>query len=526
MNTDNWLSKKNIVIVLSILFLFITFPRIIFPDLDHGDEYSDAEVLSSGENFVRFGFIKTRFLQMHEPHLDKPENLYTHYPGLPDIINGFLRKVFKTDSLYFFRGASLLFAYFGVLLWYFFIKSVTSSNLISFLCAVFYLLNPMFIFGADSMHQLAYSDFLRSLILFTFVLMVDSSDRKKRGKFLILLWSLLLIQTWIGLDCIIYLFLFFGLYRSFIKRSGKPVSITTFLVLGSAPVAGLFLHLLQNAWYFGNFSLAFYDLKDSFLKRTIGGHELPQGLNFLAWFKYVILRNFSLVFYFDALVVSLSMFFAFLLYSKLSNKSREETKKLFYLLIIFIICGISWYVFFPSHSLAHAFVNFLPRHLVPAAAISFTIFTYIIYSFLKENNLWNNIYLRTSWLAIVSVILLTGVFKSELPITPDKIKRAQDFKIFTRCLWKLREISGAKDDIGVNYFRFPFIRYYTHRHCSAIFDKDSMGKLPTLPHYFIFIPYNDQKSQELFQFLQEKYTPLWQCDSSRFPAIFFKLKGD
>lgn len=101
MNIDNWLSKKNVVIVLSILFLFITFPRIIFPDLDHGDEYSDAEVLSSGENFVRFGFIKTRFLQMHEPHLDKPENLYTHYPGLPDIINGFLRKVFKTDSLYF-----------------------------------------------------------------------------------------------------------------------------------------------------------------------------------------------------------------------------------------------------------------------------------------------------------------------------------------------------------------------------------------------------------------------------------------
>ena len=122
MNIDNWLSRKNTVIALSILFLFIAIPRIIFPDLDHGDEYSDADALSSGENFVKFGFIKTRFLQMREPHLDKPENLYTHYPGLPDIINGFLRKVFKTDSLYFFRGISLLFAYLGVLLWYFFIK--------------------------------------------------------------------------------------------------------------------------------------------------------------------------------------------------------------------------------------------------------------------------------------------------------------------------------------------------------------------------------------------------------------------
>ena len=142
------------------------------------------------------------------------------------------------------------------------------------------------------MHQLAYSDFLRSLILFTFVLMVGSSDRKKREKFLILLWSLLFIQTWIGLDCIIYLFLFFSLYRFFRKRPGKPISITALLVLGSAPVAGFLLHLLQNAWYFGSLSLAFHDLKDSFLKRTIGGYELPQGLNFLAWFKYVILRNF------------------------------------------------------------------------------------------------------------------------------------------------------------------------------------------------------------------------------------------
>ena len=142
------------------------------------------------------------------------------------------------------------------------------------------------------------------------------------------------------------------------KRPGKPISITALLVLGSAPVAGFLLHLLQNAWYFGSLSLAFHDLKDSFLKRTIGGYELPQGLNFLAWFKYVILRNFSLVFYFDALVVLLSIFFAFLLYSKLSDKSREEIKTLFRLFIILIICGISWYVFFPSHSLAHAFVNF------------------------------------------------------------------------------------------------------------------------------------------------------------------------
>ena len=517
------LNYRNCIIILSVFFIVITvLPKLSFPDLNHGDEYSDASTLVSGKNFIKFGFMRCRFLPIFEPHLEKPSDAYTHAPPLSDIMNGLLRLIFRTDSLRFFRGVSLLFSLFNLLVWYTFMKKFTNSYIFSFLASIFYFANPFFNYGADSLYQNAYVDFLRVLIFIIFFIMVRSSERK-RISLLFFLWMLVFISSLFTYEYIVYYSLFFILYGYFFKT---PVSRKTIFVLLSAPICGFLLHFLQNSWHFGSFSLALYDLKDSFFKRTTGGYELPQGLQFSSWFKYVILRNFSLAFYFDTFVALLSIFFAFLLYSKLSDKSREEIKKLFYLFIIFIICGISWYVFFPSHSLAHAFVNFLPRHLVPAAAIGFTIFTYIIYSFLKENNLWKNAYLRTSWILIVGVIIFTGIFKSELPITLDKIRRAQDFKVFTHCLLKLREISSEKDDIGVNYYRFPFIRYYTNRHCNAIFDKDSMEKLPTLPHYFIFIPYNDQRSQELFQFLQEKYTPLWQCDSSRFPAIFFKLKGD
>ena len=510
--------------VISLLFLLILIPRIIFFDLDHGDEFSDASALTAGENFLKFGFIKCRFLPSFEYSTDKPKGFYTHYPPLSETFNGFLRAVFRIDSLLYFRIVSIILSFAGILCWYLFIRNFITSPILAYLATLFCVANPFFIYGADSLHYHCYSEVIRFLFFLVFILFLNSTGAKKRIT-LLCLWIINFINALITFEYIIYLPLYILFFRCLFADFKEKISLKIIFLIISAAVSGFLLHFLQNSWHFGSFSLAFQDLKDSFLKRTIGGHELPQGLNFLAWLKYVILRNFSLVFYFDAIVILLSIFLAFILYSKLSDKSREQTEKLFCLFIVFIICGINWYVFFPSHSLAHAFVNFLARHLVPAAAIGFTIFTYIIYSFLKENNLWNNIYLKTSWIVVVSVIMLTGILKSELPITLDKIERAQNFKVFTRCLWKLREISGENDDIGVNYFRFPFIRYYTHRNCSAIFNKDSLEKLPALTDYFIFIPYGDQKSQELFKFLKEKYTPLWQCDSVRLPAIFFKLNN-
>lgn len=515
---------KKAFAIISLLFLLILIPRITFFDLDHGDEYTDASVLTAGDNFLKFGFIKCRFLPVLDYGTDKPNSFILHYPPLSDMFNGFLRAILRIDSLLFFRIVSMIISLIGILCWYYFIKKLTVSSFIPLIATIFYIINPFFIYGIDSLHGSCYSETIRFLFFLVFIIFLNSIGTKRRIM-LLCLWIISLINALVTFEYIIYLPLCVLFFRCFFAGFKERISAKIIFVVISAAVFGFLLHLLQNAWHFGSLSPAFQDLMDSFFKRTIGGQELPQGLKFLAWFKYVILRNLSLVFYFDTIVVLLSIFFAFLLYSKLSDESREQTKKLFCLFIILIVCGINWYVFFPSHSLAHAFVNVLVRHLVPASAIGFTIFTYIIYSFLKENNLWNNIYLRASWMAIVGVIIFTGIFKSELPITPDKIERAQNFKVFTHCLLKLREISGEKDTISVNYFRFPFIRYYTHRNCSAVFDKDSIEKLPALPDYFIFILYNSQESQELFKFLQEKYAPLWQCDSLSFPTIFFKLKN-
>ena len=118
------MNSKIFLIVLSILFLLVAVPRISFPDLDHGDEWADADILIAANNFAKFGFIKTRFLPFFEAEIDAPKGAYLHYPPLGTIINGLLRIVSGRDSLYLLRSFALLFSLLNLLFWYLFIKKL------------------------------------------------------------------------------------------------------------------------------------------------------------------------------------------------------------------------------------------------------------------------------------------------------------------------------------------------------------------------------------------------------------------
>lgn len=380
----------------------------------------------------------------------------------------------------------------------------------------------MFIFGMDSLHELCYSEFIRFLFLFVFVTYVYSSRSKKM--LLFCLWWLIFIQTLITVEYIFYLFLFFILFRIFFPWAKKELSIRIVVVLLSAQLAGILLHFAQNCLYFGSFALALDDLKNITLASVTHRPDMALTLNLPAWFEHVLLRNLSLVLQFSWPVLFLGVFFSILIYRVLSFESKGKVRFLFYLCIIFLLCGISWYVIMPSHSLAHAYVNFLARHLIPVAAMGFALFFYIIFSFIKEHAN-NNLYLRAICIGMVFIIAISGIRRSQLPVTAENLKAAQDFLSFKQCLLKLKEASAESDDIGLNYYRYPFIRYYTHRRCVTVFAKNFLEGLPNLPEYFIFFPYNSKDANELFQFLKEKYSPLWDCNSPRFPSLFFQLKS-
>ena len=499
----------------------MAIPRIFFPDLDHGDEFSDANVLNAGQNFVKFGFIKCRFLPMFEPQANEPQQLYTHYPPLPDIINGIVRIIFKTDSLYLFRCISLLFAFGGLVFWYLFMKKLSGSNLLGFLCTIFFMANPTFIFVMDSLHESSYSEFLRALILFAFMVYLNS--RKNRKTLLFFLWILIVLESLVTFEYMIYLSLFFVLFKMMYKFTKNSISWKEIAVLLSAPVFAFLVHFLQNVWYFGSFSSAYQDLRAIATQRIIDSKDSAIALNFFNWARFAFLQNFSLVFIFDFFVLLLMFFCGRLLFNMINSEViRKRMVSSVYLGFIFAICGISWYIFFPAHSIAHAQLLFLSRHLLPLASLAFGSLFYIVLTAVRKNYM-HNYFIKALAAIIIPITLFISISRSNLPIASDKIKWGRDFPAFKNCLLDLKKTSAENDAVGVNYFRFPFIRYYINRHCSVIFDRKSLEQLAVLPRYFIFFPYNDLPSNELFQFLKEKYTFLFQCESLRFPAVFCKL---
>lgn len=128
--------------------------------------------------------------------------------------------------------------------------------------------------------------------------------------------------------------------------------------------------------------------------------------------------------------------------------------------------------------------------------------------------------------SFAGIIAFNGIIKSELPITSEKIKRSQDFLVFKSCLNKIEIASERKDKVGVNYFRFPFMRYYSRREPLVIFDKDTLSSLGKLPRFFIFLPFQDERSLALMNFISQKYDILFQCKSRRFPAVICKAKDN
>ena len=515
--------NKNIIIILGILFLFIAVPRITFPDLEHGDEYADANILTSGQNFVKFGFIKCHFLsflgqQMH--HVDGAY-CYTHYPPLNDIINGALRVIFRTDSLVFFRVVALFFSFLSIVFWFFFIKRLTNSYMMSWLAAVFYMTNPAFIYGMDALHQCSYAEALRSMTLYFFARACDASAQKKQ-LFILIVGALLFLESLLTFEYIIYFALFFILFKYFFKTGDKFPSRKVVLSFACVPAAAFALHVLQNAWYFGSFSQAFQDLRNSAIRRVAHSTDASP-LTFYNWWNHVILKNFSTVFLFDYLFLFIAVFLSYLLYQRVSAGCKKRLSPILRLFIIMAVCGVSWYIVFPSHSWAHAFVGFLVRHLVPAASLGFAIFCYIIFSYIKENLSFRR-YAYMSLALVIVLIAVTGVGNSQLPVSQVKIKNAREFIKFKECLYRLKQASKPADKIGVNYYRCPFIRYYADRDCVVVYDKRSLEEVSEPPQYFILLPYANRSTQVLLEYLNQNYTPLWQCNSSSFPAIIFEQK--
>jgi hypothetical protein len=319
--------------------------------------------------------------------------------------------------------------------------------------------------------------------------------------------------------------LFFVLCRLLLKKGDVFFSWRAVVSFCSAPVAGFLVHLAQNAWYFGGITGALDDFGKSAADRMLHSADAPMsGFGLKVWWSEVIVRYFSGVMIFNLFVIGCLCFFAYIMYYALPLPRRKPVRALLRLLCVLAACGLTWYILFPAHSFAHMYVPFLYRHIVPAAALGFSIVVFELFYFLKQRGAQAVLRIAVCC-ACVILIGWSGISRSDLPLTGRALIEARDFLLFKRDLLRLRTQSRSGDEIGVNYYRRPFISYYTERRTFFFPDGKSLAQREKLPRYFLFFPFNHQATGELYAFLQQKYRVLFTSESRMFPVVFYELNS-
>jgi hypothetical protein len=132
------------------------------PRLNYGDTSSDYNIMYSGRNFAKYGFVALKFT----PHLMDPATMvlprdsvyiYTHYPQLPDLMNGVERRL-GLSTLTQFRFVALLFSFASL----FFIYQLAVTywgRQVGQVAIALWVTNPMFVQHADYLHHLPYAAF-------------------------------------------------------------------------------------------------------------------------------------------------------------------------------------------------------------------------------------------------------------------------------------------------------------------------------------------------------------------------------
>lgn len=118
-----------------------------------GDPWSDANVQTSGKFFARDGFVRLAFTPTIDIDPLGPQPLrYTHYPPLPDLVNGFQQWLFGPRDISFYRVFALALS-FGALFFFFrFVRNVWGPATARFALPLF-AFNALFLQYADTVHH-------------------------------------------------------------------------------------------------------------------------------------------------------------------------------------------------------------------------------------------------------------------------------------------------------------------------------------------------------------------------------------
>jgi len=506
--------KKNIgtdlalaVIVIFTAIIFIGFFRVAYPYLDHWENFGEATNLIAAKNFVKFGFLKCYLLPIADPQVESPRSFYTHCPPLLSIFYGLIMRVFNVDNLIIFRMISLLFSALAGWFWYLFLARTTHSFFISLLGLAFYITNPVFILNADGLIHYNLMELFRVLLMFSFVVFLE----RKNNINLFLLSFLLILNVLNSFEYVIYIFLFMLLYSLFFS---KKLGFKYWLVMFMAVCLGFMLHFLQNAVMFGSFKQAFLDLSNSAMQRINSSSELGYMMpNFNSWFHNCFVRNLKLVsFNIFKSVTVLAFLLVFL--TKKENINKQQAASMIQglkLLIILFLCGLSWWILFPSHNIVHIYPA--THMLLAASLLDVLIFYFVVYFYNQGLFKINRIIFNIAVSMFVLLFILNNLWKSDLPIKQSNVMSKKLFSNYTQILSEIGSKSENNEYILSNYWNVQVMEYYSGRNCFYITSLEELKKQVLKHRYFLYFP----GEGELFNYLKSNYRVVGEYMAQNIP---------
>lgn len=263
-----WLGANVGFVCIAIVLVYCVIHAFDPPRLNWGDSGSDYNVMTAGRNFQKYGFLRLHLTPyLLDPSLMSDADrsmIYTHYPQLPDLMNGLERTVLHLSTIVQFRFVALMFSFGALFFGYRLVERYwgrQTAQIAVALCVV----NPLWIQHADYLHHTPYAFFFGLGSVYLVARYVNDGERWPH---LIGAGVCLFLTYLASYDFWIFAPLLLALVTFAHHRAVRWPAIRTLGTLAAFAVAALAFKLGTNMWALGGVQPFMRDLHFQFAERA------------------------------------------------------------------------------------------------------------------------------------------------------------------------------------------------------------------------------------------------------------------
>ena len=254
-------------ICVAIMLVYCVIHAFDPPRLNWGDSASDYNVMTSGRNFAKYGFLKLRLTPfvLDPAFMTKADSamIYTHYPQLPDLMNGLERSLFGFTDLVQFRLVALAFS-FSALFFVYQLVTFYWSRQAAQIALALWVINPLWIQHADYLHHAPYAAFFGFGALYFLFRYLN----ERRWGLLAACGTFVFFVFMASYDFWIFVPLLLAMMAFAHHRHDLTAAIRVLAILGACAVAALVFKWGTNAWALGGVAAFIRDLRFQLVERA------------------------------------------------------------------------------------------------------------------------------------------------------------------------------------------------------------------------------------------------------------------